>query len=463
MRRLGSVVTGAAAAAVTLALVPSTLVSSALAQDKYRPPVAQLEDYVREPMPPGFGVQHTDVDGPVFVDSRGMTLYKWPLKDLRNGDTGDRKNKEPFCANVKYTENSGLMSPYPPGLVLPELDTRPTCEQVWLPVKAPDDAKDIGKWTTLTRYDGTKQWAHDGLPLYLSILDKLPGEVYGATARETANDAPALREPAAPKPNVPPAFNVKTVATGRLLVNHVGFSVYMWDKDGPNKSNCYNDCLKDWTPVQAPQTAQPQGEWGIIERAPGIKQWTYRTRPVYTRVQDRRFRSMEGSDVPGWHNVYTQKNPDPPQGFTVQDARIGQVLADSTGKTIYVYNCADDALDQLYCDHPNAPQVYRMAICGGNDAARCLATFPYVIAPANAKTNNKIWGTMWIDPMTGKEAEANAKGAMHIWTFRDRPIYTHSGDEKPGDTNADAWGEFNGYRNGFKAFWLRDDFLDNVS
>ena len=36
-------------------------------------------------------------------------------------------------------------------------------------------------------------------------------------------------------------------------------------------------------------------------------------------------------------------------------------------------------------------------------------------------------------------------------------------DLKPGDTNADAWGEFNGYRNGFKAFWLRDDFLDNVS
>jgi predicted lipoprotein with Yx(FWY)xxD motif len=302
------------------------------------------------------------------------------------------------------------------------------------------------------------------MPVYTSILDKAPGQVYGATSRETANDAPALREPAAPKANTPPAFNVKTVATGRLLVNHVGFSIYTWDKDGPNKSNCYNDCLKDWTPVQAPQTATAQGEWGIIERAPGVKQWTYRTKPVYTRVQDRRFRSMEGSDVAGWHNVYTQKNPEPPKGaFTVQDARIGQVLADSTGKSIYVYNCADDALDQLYCDHPDAPQVYRLAICGGNDAARCLATFPYVIAPVGAKSGNLIWGTMWIDPMTGKRAQANAQGALHVWTFRDRPVYTHSGDLKPGDTNADAWGEFNGYRNGFKAFWLRDDFLDNVS
>jgi predicted lipoprotein with Yx(FWY)xxD motif len=70
---------------------------------------------------------------------------------------------------------------------------------------------------------------------------------------------------------------------------------------------------------------------------------------------------------------------------------------------------------------------------------------------------------MWIDQKTGKPAQPNQQGALHVWTFRDRPVYTHSGDTKPGDTNADAWGEFNGYRNGFKAFWLRDDFLDNVS
>jgi len=459
MRRLGSVVS--LMAIVGLSGIAGT--AAMAQQEKYRPPVKELEEYVREPMPPGFGVQHTDVDGPVFVDTNGMTLYKWPLKDLRNGDVGDRKGSMPSCDDTKYTENSGLMSPYPPGLLLPELDTRPTCEQVWPPVLASADAEPVGKWTLSERKNGAKQWVHDGYPVYYSILDKRPGQVFGATARRTANDAPGLREPAAPKPNAPPAFGVSTVATGRLLTNHVGFSVYVSDKDQPNKSNCDAECLKSWTPVQAPQSAIAQGEWGIIERSPGVKQWTFRSRPVYTRVLDHRFRSMEGSDVPGWHNVYTQVNPNPPAGFTVQEARIGEVLADSNGKTIYVYNCADDALDQLYCDHPDAPQVYRLAICGGADPDRCVATFPYVIAPANAKTDNMIWGTMWINPKTGKRAQANEQGALHVWTFRDRPIYTHSGDINPGDTNADAWGEFNGYRNGFKAFWLRDDFLNNVS
>ena len=47
-------------------------------------------------------------------------------------------------------------------------------------------------------------------------------------------------------------------------------------------------------------------------------------------------------------------------------------------------------------------------------------------------------------------------------TFRDRPVYTYAGDREPGDANGDAYGEFNGYRNGFKAFWLRDDFRNNA-
>jgi hypothetical protein len=37
-------------------------------------------------------------------------------------------------------------------------------------------------------------------------------------------------------------------------------------------------------------------------------------------------------------------------------------------------------------------------------------------------------------------------------------VYTCSLDRQPGDANCDSFGEFNGRRNGFRAFWLRDDF-----
>ena len=420
------------------------------------------EDYVREPMPPGFRVEATELEGPVFADSRGRTLYRWPLRGLRNGDTGDRKGGVPNCGDHLYTESSGLMSPYPGGLLLPELDKRPSCAEVWPPVLASEDSAPVGKWTITKRGGDSKQWAYDGYPLYTSILDRQPGDVFGATKRRRKADAPALREPAGPPPNVPPEFAVVPVATGRLLVGHQAYSVYSWDKDDPDKSNCDSVCTQDWSPVLAPETAQPQGEWSIIERSPGIKQWAFRQQPLYTYVVDQRTRSLVGSDVPGWHNVFTQRLPAPPEEFTVQDTRSGHVLADARGMTIYVYNCGDDALDQLACDHPDTTQAYRLTICGGGDAARCLRTWPPVLASKEAKSDSQIWSVMDINPKTGHRAAPGQTDALHVWAYRDRPVYTFAGDRRPGDIAGDAWGEFYGNRNGFKAFWLRDDFHNNA-
>jgi predicted lipoprotein with Yx(FWY)xxD motif len=382
------------------------------------------------------------------------------MKGLRNGDAGEQKGK-PSCDNVKQTETSGLMSPYPAGLILPEVETRPTCTEVWPPVYAAADAKPVGKWTVVTRSDGTKQWAYDGYALYTSVLDKIPGETNGGTKRRTRGDAPAYREPVGPSPNLPPQFRVVQQMTGRILTSN-GFSVYTWDKDGPNKSNCDANCAKTWTPVLAPAYAKAQGELSIFERAPGINQWAFRKRPLYTRIEDEKIVSLEGSDIPGWHNVYTTMAPPAPKDFIVQDTRAGQVLADKRGMTVYIYGCGDDAIDQLSCDHPDTPQAYRYAMCGGGDPKRCLETFPYVIADKNAKSGSLAWKVMAIDPQTGRRAKPGAEGAIYVWAFRDRPVYTFARDKFPGDVGADGWGEFNGWRNGFKAFWLRDDFRNNA-
>jgi predicted lipoprotein with Yx(FWY)xxD motif len=214
--------------------------------------------------------------------------------------------------------------------------------------------------------------------------------------------------------------------------------------------------------VLASQAALVKGEWGIIERSPGIKQWTYRGAPLYTRIAESRLRSLEGTDTPGWRNVFTQMNPPFPADFTIQASRVGDTLADKDGKTIYLYRCGDDAQDQLACDHPTTTQAYRLAVCGRGEPELCNKMFPYVIASAGAKSVGLIWSTLWIDPKTGKKTAANAPGALHVWAFRDRPIYTNGLDKAPGEINGDAWGEFNGKRNGFKGFFLRDDFLGNA-
>ncbi len=449
---------------ITAFLLTAGIAAPAAAQDYWRTATDLMaEEYVEVPMPPGFSVQNNELEGPIFADPNGKTLYRWQLQSLRNGDLGDRKGQKSTCNDVIATTNSGLMSPYPGGFELPELDERKSCAETWPPVLVSNDAEEVGKWTIVDREDGTKQWAFDGYPLYVSDLDMKPGDVLGGTNRNTGGDGPATRTPVGPPPKIPPAFDVVQVVTGRLVVNHEGYSVYTSDDDEINKSNCDAACLETWRPVPAPETAQPQGSWTVIERSPGIHQWAFRGMPVYTYIPDPRYRSYIGSDVPGWRNVFTQKVAEPPAEFTIQDGRIGHVLADARGRSIYVYNCGDDAADQLACDHPGSTQAYRLAICGGGDIAKCAETWPYILASEGATVESTLWTVISIDPKTGRHATDGQDDAIDVWAYRGRPVFTFAGDRRAGQTEGDAWGEFYGYRNGFKAFWIRDDFLDTVS
>jgi hypothetical protein len=67
-----------------------------------------------------------------------------------------------------------------------------------------------------------------------------------------------------------------------------------------------------------------------------------------------------------------------------------------------------------------------------------------------------------IVPQTGHVATPGQPGALRVWAYQDAPVYTFAGDEKPGDIKGNDNGEFGGSRNGFKAFFLRDDFFHNA-
>lgn len=442
-------------ALLVLSLVAAPLMASTSGRSPWpeRAPAAK-EQAQAVPMPPGFQVVVTEQEGPVFADARGHTLYQWPVRQLRNGPVGERKG-QPSCDKTRYTVNSGLMSPYPGGFELPEAATRPSCLDLWPAVIAAADAKPVGKWTIVERKDGIRQWAYDGYALYTSVLDQLPGEVNGGHSQGSGEVG--VRRPVEAPSAVPPQFKVETLLTGRILLTNDNYSVYASSRDGADKSSCNAACLAEWKPIVAPAYAKPRGDFGIIERSPGVRQWTFRKQPLYTHIGEP-FAKMYGSDVPGWYNVYLQFTPKPPADFTVQESPTGLVLADRIGRTVYMYNCADDALDQQACDHPAAPQIYRFTVCGGGDPKRCVERFPYVQVTPGVKSDSLLWTTMWIDPMTGRQVKQGQAGALHVWAYRKRPVYTHYRDKAPGDMTADQWGEFYGYRNGYKAFWLRSDF-----
>ncbi|HWK50909.1 MAG TPA: hypothetical protein VNR40_13535, partial [Steroidobacter sp.] len=62
------------------------------------------ESYEPVPMPPGFQVVVSELEGPVFANAKGHTLYQWPVKPLRNGAVGERKG-QPTCDSTRYQVN----------------------------------------------------------------------------------------------------------------------------------------------------------------------------------------------------------------------------------------------------------------------------------------------------------------------------------------------------------------------
>jgi len=89
---------------------------------------------------------------------------------------------------------------------------------------------------------------------------------------------------------------------GKALVDAKGMTLYVFDKDTPAVSNCYDKCEMNWPIVKAGANDRPQGEFGIIVRANGDRQWAYRGQPLYTWVKDMKPGDTTGDGVMGvWH------------------------------------------------------------------------------------------------------------------------------------------------------------------
>src|SRR4051812_5235682 len=61
-----------------------------------------------------------------------------------------------------------------------------------------------------------------------------------------------------------------------------GKPLYTFDQDGNSgKSTCSDECAKEFPPYLAAAGAVATGDWTIIDRGNGQKQWAYQGRPLY--------------------------------------------------------------------------------------------------------------------------------------------------------------------------------------
>jgi predicted lipoprotein with Yx(FWY)xxD motif len=94
---------------------------------------------------------------------------------------------------------------------------------------------------------------------------------------------------------------LRTSGAGEVLATARGMTLYVYDRDGFNRSRCADDCARRFPPFLAAEGAQPSGDFALARRDDGGLQWTHRGRPLYTFSGDAAPGDATGRGVgPDW-------------------------------------------------------------------------------------------------------------------------------------------------------------------
>jgi predicted lipoprotein with Yx(FWY)xxD motif len=91
-----------------------------------------------------------------------------------------------------------------------------------------------------------------------------------------------------------------------MLVNAKGLTLYTFDRDmaGSGKSVCNGKCAVNWPPHLASASDRPQGDYTIVVRDDGRRQWAFRGKPLYTWPEDQEPGDKYGDNYNKvWHIV----------------------------------------------------------------------------------------------------------------------------------------------------------------
>lgn len=88
------------------------------------------------------------------------------------------------------------------------------------------------------------------------------------------------------------------------LVGPTGMTLYTFDKDPANtaKSVCNDKCATNWPPLAASNDAKASGDYSVITRDDGAKQWAFKGKPLYYWVKDSKPGDRTGDGINNvWH------------------------------------------------------------------------------------------------------------------------------------------------------------------
>ena len=328
-----------------------------------------------------------------------------------------------------------------------------TCAVEFPPLLADAGATPFGDWSVVRRAAGRLQWAYQSYPLYTWSEEQEPGEVatnVGLSETTTLKTAGSLAKVGSLLPPVgwevarfepaasmllPAGIELRVVASAQAVVfaDFEGRTLYRSTDDGMGDPQTCSEhgCERPWRPVVAPALAGDVGDFSVVVRANGLRQWAYVGRPLYRFEGDALPGDVHGRNLGGgWEVAALSENFRPAHVTVTALPGYGDALS-VHGMTLY----AGSAFEK-YWGGRNLRDSFTVAYFRGkrlgSDACSddgCLATWRPFRAPAGARS-------------TGFWEVIRRRNGTDQWAYKGFALYTHTGDTVPGQNRGHAIYEF---------------------
>ncbi len=152
----------------------------------------------------------------------------------------------------------------------------------------------------LTRTDGTQQVMYNGMPLYRYADDAQAGQVNG---QGVGNNWYIVKPNTTTRGGQGVTMRMRhDAALGDILTDGEGWTMYLFTRDTPNHTVCYDRCATAWPPLLVGTGVEPQldgigGTLATIVRNDGNRQVTYNGFPLYYYNVDKKPGDTTGQGV----------------------------------------------------------------------------------------------------------------------------------------------------------------------
>jgi len=308
------------------------------------------------------------------------------------------------------------------------------CAKEFPPFVADKQAKPSGDWSLVSRDKGVKQWAYQGKPLYrYSGEDPDGAPVAGSTATAVAEN-PEWRDPGSkiysPKTGWKRAAftpeKTMTVPSGIALqslaiANGFGFVDAMTGRT-IYAAPASKKLSSDWMPVYAPGLGLPVGDFSIVGRADGTRQWAYRKQNLYTFRGDYSAGDASGMfGEKGLQAALVYRNFHPSNIVINVLPGRGPLMMTADGKSVYTqarYNLQYGGRETR--TGYSIPYNFAKAVGTRGCVDECTQRWIPVAAPNDSQASG-FW-----------EVAMRADGTRQ-WAYKGSPLYTYVDDKEPGD------------------------------